>query len=128
MPLPKLAKLELKVMEALWSRGALSIREILETLPPKGRPVYASIQTTVYRLEIKKAVRRVRRIGNADIFTAVVTRDAARGRLVDELLSLFGGKPQPVMAHLAQTGKLTLEDVKEVEDLIRQLAREDKKK
>jgi predicted transcriptional regulator len=124
---PKLAKLELKVMEALWSRGALSIREILETFPRKGRPIYSTIQTTVYRLEIKKAVRRLRKIGNAHIFTAVLTREAARGRLIDELLSLFGGRPQPVMAHLAQTGRLTLQDVQETEELIRSLTDKESK-
>src|SRR5215831_398753 len=121
MALPKLTKLELQIMEALWSRGALSIREIQEAFPEKNRPAYSTVQTTVYRLEGKKALKRVKKISNAHIFEAVVSRDAARGRLVDELLSLFGGRTQPVMAHLVESGKLTLKDVKETEDLLRRL-------
>src|SRR5256714_15498861 len=104
---PKLTKLELQIMEALWTRAHASIREIQEAFPEKNRPAYTTIQTTVYRLEIKKAVKRVKRIGNADIFAAAVSRDAARGRLIDDLLGLLGGRTQPVMAHLIETGKLT---------------------
>jgi predicted transcriptional regulator len=100
MALPKLTKLELQIMEALWSKGALSIREVQEAFPEKDRPAYTTIQTTVYRLEDKEAVRRVKKISNAHIFEAVVSRDVARGRLIDDLLSLFGGRTQPVMAHL----------------------------
>lgn len=122
MALPKLTRLELQVMEALWSRGSLCIREILETFPKKGQPIYSTVQTTVYRLESKKAVRRVRKISNAHIFEAVISRDAARGRLIDELLSLFGGRALPVMTHLAESGKLTLSDVEETEELLRKLA------
>ena len=125
MALPKLTKLELQIMDALWTRGALSIREIQEAFPAKGRPAYSTVQTTVYRLEGKKALRRARKISNAHIFEAVVGRDAARGKLIDDLLSLFGGRTQPVMAHLVESGKLTLKDVKETEDLIRRLAKED---
>jgi predicted transcriptional regulator len=125
MALPKLTKLELQIMEALWSRGSLSIREIQETFPEKGRPAYSTVQTTVYRLEGKKALRRSRKISNAHIFEAVVSRDAARGKLIDDLLSLFGGRAQPVMAHLAESGKLTLDDVQETEELLRKLARKD---
>ena len=125
MALPKLTRLELRIMEALWSRGALCIRDILETFPKKGRPIYSTIQTTVYRLEGKKAVRRVRKIGNAHIFEAVIGRDAARGRLIDDLLALFGGRAQPVMAHLAESGQLTLDDVRQTEKLLRSLARKD---
>src|SRR5215470_10711316 len=123
MPLPKLTKLELQIMEALWSRGALSIREIQEAFSERGRPAYSTVQTTVYRLESKKAVKRVKKISNAHIFEAAVSRDAARGRLIDDLLSLFGGRTQPVMAHLVETGKLTLDDVKETEKLIRDYTR-----
>ena len=108
---PKLTKLELQIMEALWSRGALSIREIQEAFPEKNRPAYSTVQTTVYRLEGKRALRRVKKISNAHIFEAVVSRDAARGKLIDDLLSLFGGRTQPVMAHLVESGKLTLDDV-----------------
>lgn len=125
MALPKLTRLELKIMEALWSRGALSIREIQEAFPRKDRPAYSTVQTTVYRLEGKKALRRVKKIGNAHIFEAVVSRDAARGKLIDDLLSLFGGRTQPVMAHLVESGKLTLDDVQETEELLRRLARKE---
>ena len=125
MALPKLTKLELQIMEALWSRGALSIREIQEAFPESHRPAYSTVQTTVYRLEGKKALRRARKISNAHIFEACVSRNAARGKLIDDLLSLFGGRAQPVMAHLVASGKLTLEDVQETEELIRKLARKD---
>jgi BlaI family transcriptional regulator, penicillinase repressor len=126
MPLPKLSKLEMQIMDALWSRGAISIREIQEAFPERGRPAYTTIQTTVYRLEGKKALRRVKKIGNADIFEAAVTRDAAQGRLIDELLALFGGRTQPVMSHLVESGKLTLDDVRDAEKALRKLARKDK--
>jgi predicted transcriptional regulator len=125
MPLPKLTRLELQIMESLWNRGALSIREIQEAFPDKNRPAYSTIQTTVYRLEGKKALRRARKISNAHIFEASISRNAARGRLIDDLLSLFGGRTQPVMAHLVESGKLTLEDVQQTEELIRKLARKD---
>jgi BlaI family penicillinase repressor len=128
MALPKLTKLELQIMEALWSRGALSIREIQEAFPEKDRPAYSTVQTTVYRLEAKKALRRFKKISNAHIFEAIVGRDAARGKLIDDLLSLFGGRTQPVMAHLVESGKLTLADVQETEELLRKLARKEKSK
>jgi predicted transcriptional regulator len=123
MILPKLSKLELQIMEALWERGAASIREIQEAFPQRGRPAYTTIQTTVYRLEGKKALRRVKKIGNAHIFEAVVSRQVAQRRLIDELLSLFGGRTQPVMAHLIESGKLTMDDVKEAAQAIRKLAK-----
>lgn len=122
MALPKLSKLELRIMDALWTRGALSIREIQEAFPERGRPAYTTIQTTVYRLEGKQAVRRMKKIGNAHIFEAVVSRSSAQRRLIDELLGLFGGRTQPVMAHLIESGKLTLEDVQEAEKALRKLA------
>ena len=128
MTLPKLTKLELQIMEALWTRGEASIREIQEDFPEKKRPAYTTIQTTVYRLEAKKAVRRVKKVGNFHIFEAAVSRNAAQRRLIDDLLALFGGRTQPVMAHLIESGKLTLEDVKEAEGLLRQLDRKDKSK
>ncbi len=128
MTLPKLTKLELQIMEALWTRGEASIREIQENFPEKKRPAYTTIQTTVYRLEAKKAVRRVKKVGNFHIFEAAVSRNAAQRRLIDDLLALFGGRTQPVMAHLIESGKLTLEDVKEAESLLRQLERKDKSK
>lgn len=128
MTLPKLTKLELQIMERLWTRGEASIREIQENFPEKKRPAYTTIQTTVYRLEAKKAVRRVKKVGNFHIFEAAVSRNAAQRRLIDDLLTLFGGRTQPVMAHLIESGKLTLEDVKEAESLLRQLERKDKSK
>ena len=123
MARPNLTRLELQIMEALWMRGKASIREIQESfLEP--RPAYTTVQTTVYRLEGKKAVRRVRKIGNAHIFEAMVPRDVARHRLLDEILNFFGGRAQPMMAELAEAGKLTLEDVRELEKTIKKLERE----
>jgi BlaI family penicillinase repressor len=122
---PKLTKLELQIMEALWTQGQASIRDIQETFPEKHRPAYTTVQTTVYRLEAKKAVRRVKKVGNFHIFEAAVSRTAAQRRLVDDLLALFGGRTQPVMAHLIESGKLTLEDIKEAEKILRRLARKD---
>jgi predicted transcriptional regulator len=122
----KFTKLELRIMQALWDRGAIPIREIQEAFPEQDRPSYTTVQTTVYRLEGKKAVRRVRKISNAHIFEAVVSRDAAQRRFIDELLGFFGGRTQPIMAHLVESGKLTLEDVKEAQNALRKLAKEDK--
>jgi predicted transcriptional regulator len=125
---PKLTPLELQIMEALWSQGRLSIREIQQAFPESGCPAYTTIQTTVYRLEEKGAVRRAKKISNAHIFEAVLSREEGRGRMIDDLLKLFGGRTQPVMAHLVETGKLTLDDVREAEKLIRELSRKDAKK
>jgi|SRR5579871_790082 len=122
---PRLSKLELQIMEALWHRGRASIREIQEIFPEKKRPAYTTIQTTVYRLEAKKAVRRVRKVGNFHVFEAAVSRDAAHRKLIDDLLALFGGSTQPVMAHLIESGKLTLDEVKEAEKALRKLERKD---
>ncbi len=123
---PKLTKLELQIMESLWSRGSASIREIQEAFPERKRPAYTTIQTTVYRLEAKKAVRRVRKVGNFHIFEAAVSRNAAQRKLIDDLLALFGGRTQPVMAHLIESGKLTLKDVKDAEKVLRKLERKEK--
>src|SRR5215470_7244481 len=125
MAQPRLAKLELKIMETLWARGQASIREIQEAFPEKDRPAYTTVQTTVYRLEAKTAVRRVKKVGNFHIFEAAVSRSAAQRRLVDDLLGLFGGRTQPVMAHLIESGKLTLADVREAEKILRKLQRKD---
>jgi len=119
----KFTKLELQIMQALWDNGKISIREIQETFPEPDRPAYTTIQTTVYRLETKKAVRRVKKISNAHIFEAVVSRNAAQGRLIDELLGLFGGRTQPVMAHLIESGRLTMDDVKEAEQTLKRLSK-----
>ena len=123
---PKLTKLELQIMESLWMRGSASIRDIQEAFPEKERPAYTTIQTTVYRLEGKKAVRRVKKVGNFHIFEATVSRNAAQRRLIDDLLALFGGHTHPVMAHLIESGKLTLKDVKDAEQTLRDLERKDK--
>jgi len=123
MPQPKLTKLELQILEALWAHGKASIREIQEAFP-EPRPAYTTIQTTVYRLEGKKAVRRVRKISNAHIFEPTVARDVARHRMLDEILSFFGGRAQPMMAQLAEAGKLTRDDVRELEKLIEQRDRQ----
>ena len=121
MPLPRLTRLELQIMEALWTAGASSVREIQEAFPARDRPAYTTVQTMVYRLEAKGAVRRLKKIGNAHVFEAVVSRNAAQRRLIDELLDLFGGRSQPVVAHLIESGNLTMADVKEAELMLKKL-------
>jgi predicted transcriptional regulator len=118
---PRLSRLELQIMDALWTHGACSVREIHDAFPKTGRPAFTTIQTTVYRLEAKKAVRLVKRISNANIFEAAVSRQAAQSRLIDDLLDLFGGRARPVLARLVESGRLTLEDIKEAEDTLRKL-------
>jgi BlaI family transcriptional regulator, penicillinase repressor len=127
MPQPKLSKLELQILEALWVNRRASIREIQESFP-EPRPAYTTIQTTVYRLEGKNVVRRVRKISNAHIFEPIVARDVTRHRLLDEILSFFGGRAQPMMAQLAEAGKLTLDDVRELEKMLKKLKLEQKRK
>jgi BlaI family penicillinase repressor len=119
---PKLSKLEFQIMETLWTKGESSIRDLQESFPEKRRPAYTTVQTTVYRMEAKEIVRRVRKVGNFHIFAASITRDAAQRRLIDDLLDLFGGRSQPVMAHLIESGKLSLEDVKDAEKALRKLS------
>ena len=121
MRVPGFSKLELQIMEVFWQRGRISIREVQEALPLPP-PAYTSVQTTIYRLEAKDAVRRVRKIGNAHIFEAAVNRSAAHRRLLDYVLGLFGGRIQPVMAHWAESGNITERDVKDAERLLRELA------
>src|SRR5215467_11252866 len=128
MTLPKLTKLELQIMEIFWKRGACSVREIQEAFPEKKRPAYTTVQTTVYRLESKKALRLVKTIGKAKVFDAAITRDQAQTRLIDDLLSLFGGDIKPVMARLVDTGKLTMDDIKDVEQMLREHRGKDKSK
>jgi BlaI family penicillinase repressor len=125
MAVPKLTKLEMQIMEALWSSGPGSVREIQESFPARDRPAYTTVQTLVYRLEAKNAVRRVKKIGNAHIFEAAISRSSAQHRLIDELLSFFDGKSQPVMARLIETGQLTLDEVKEAEQLLKELEKKD---
>jgi len=124
---PKLSKLELQIMEVLWSSGPSAIRQIQESFGAKNRPAYTTVQTMVYRLEIKKVLRRVRKIGNAHIFEAVISREAAKARLVDEFLALFGGRMQPVMAQLIDAGNLTPKDISDAEKQLRDLAARKKK-
>ena len=111
----KLTRFELDVMSALWNLGTASVREIQEQLPSQKRPAYTTVQTIVYRLEEKGAVRRLKKIGNAHVFEPVITRKAAHHRLINELLDLFGGSARPLMAHLVEIGKLTMDDIKELE-------------
>jgi predicted transcriptional regulator len=126
MSSPKLSKLEMKVMAALWASGPCSVREIHEAFPKKGRPAYTTVQTMVYRLEEKGALRRAKKIGNANIFEATVSREAAHQRWLDDVLALFGGRSQPLMSHLIETGKLTMDDIKAAEKLLREHSREEK--
>jgi BlaI family transcriptional regulator, penicillinase repressor len=125
---PKLSKLEFQIMEALWAKSETSLREIQDSYPAKQRPAYTTIQTTVYRMEAKGIVRRVRKVGNFHLFAAVITRDAAQSRLIDDLLALFGGRSQPVMARLIESRKLSLADVKEAEKALRQLSSKEKQR
>jgi BlaI family penicillinase repressor len=125
MAAPKLSKLEFQIMETLWTRGESSIREIQDAFPEKRKPAYTTIQTTVYRLEAKDVVQRVKKVGNFHIFAAAVSRDAAQRRLIDDLLALFGGRTQPVMAHLVESGKLSMEDVKQAEKALRKLSKKE---
>lgn len=124
MPQPTLSKLEFKIMETLWARNECSIRDIQESFPAKKRPAYTTIQTTVYRMEVKGVVHRLKKVGNFHVFTPAVSRESAQRRLMDDLLSLFGGRAQPVMTHLIESGKLSLEDVKDAERLLRNLNKE----
>ena len=125
MIVPKLTKLELQCLEAFWRKGACSVREVQETFPEAGRPAYTTVQTVVYRLERKKALRCVKRISNANIFEAAISREAAQRRLIDELLALFGGRGKLVMAHLVEAGEITMADVKEAETALRKGARKE---
>lgn len=127
MTFPKLTKLELQIMEALWTKGPCSVREIQEFFPARKRPAYTTVQTTVYRMEAKKALRRFKKIGTALIFEAAISREQAERRLIDELLSLFGGRSRPIMAHLVESGTLTLEDIREAEKALLEAPKEDAK-
>jgi BlaI family penicillinase repressor len=123
----KLTKFELQIMEALWTHGPSAVREVQERFPEASRPAYTTVQTMIYRLEAKKAVRRTRKIGNAHIFEATMSRASAQRRLIDDFLGLFGGRAQPVMAHLIETGRLTLDDVREAERLLLELETKEKR-
>jgi BlaI family transcriptional regulator, penicillinase repressor len=123
---PKLTRLELRIMETLWSKGPSSIRELQEAFPDPGRPAYTTVQTVVYRLEFKKAVRRASKVSNAHVFEAVVSRNSAQHRMIDDLVALFGGKPLPIMSHLIESGRLTPEEVREAQRALRNVAKKDK--
>lgn len=123
----RLTPLEFQIMTTLWERGKASIREIQDAFPAEDRPAYTTVQTTVYRMEDKNIVRRVRKVGNFHIFEPIISRNAAQGRLIDDLLALFGGRTQPVMAHLVESGRLTLDDVKEAEKALRKLSKKEAK-
>lgn len=127
MPVPKLTKLEFQIMEALWVKGAASIREIQEAFPIEGRPRYSTVQTTIYRMEGKETVHRVRRVSNFDIFAASVSREGAQRRLIDELLDLIGGSCQPIMSRLIDAGKLSLEDIKEAERALQTASKKERR-
>jgi predicted transcriptional regulator len=125
MTTPKLSRLELKVMESLWQLGSASVREILESFPEEDRPAYTTVQTILYRLEGKEAVRRTRKIGNAHIFEPVSTRKAVHRRVIDDLLSVFGGRAQPLVSHLIESGQLTLDDIDAARETLRELAKKE---
>jgi predicted transcriptional regulator len=125
MASPKLTKFELQIMEALWAHGPSSVREVLQSFPEPDRPAFTTVQTMIYRLETKKAVRRTKKIGNALIFEAIISRDVAQRRLVDDLLTLFGGRIRPLMSHLIEAGQLTLEDVEEARKMLRKSTRKE---
>lgn len=120
---PKLSRFDLRIMEALWKNGPLPIREIQQSFPAKGRPAYTTVQTMVYRLEAKGVVERVKKISNAHIFGALISRESAQRRLVDDFLTLFGGGAQPLMTRLVETGKLSLGDIQDAEKLLKRLAK-----
>jgi len=122
---PKLGKLEIRVMEAFWTKGPCSVREAQETFPEHNRPAYTTVQTTVYRLERKKALRCVKRIGNANVFEAAISRDDAQRSFIDELRSLFKGRAKLIMAHLVESGELSLDDITEAENMLRTKSRKE---
>ena len=126
MALPKLTKLELRIMQTLWSKGPCSIRELLEAFPKEERLAYTTVQTVVNRLEEKRAIRRIEKIGNAHIFQAVVSRESAAHRMIDELVAWFGGQPLPIVTHLIESGRLTPNEVKEARKALRNLSKKDK--
>jgi predicted transcriptional regulator len=126
MPLPKLTRLELQIMETLWSKGPSSIRELLEAFPDKERLAYTTVQTVVYRLEAKKAIRRTNKFGNAHVFEAAVSRDSAQHRMIDDLVALFGGRRLPIVTHLIESGKLTPEELREARAALRKAAKQEK--
>jgi predicted transcriptional regulator len=123
VPQPKLSRAELKIMKALWEHGPSSVREVQETFPEKRRPAYTTVQTMMYRLEAKNAVKRVKKVGGAHVFEALVSRNAAEHKVIDDLLELFGGSAQPLMSRLIEAGKLTRADIEEAQAILRKTRR-----
>ena len=121
---PKLSRLELRIMETLWSRGFLSIGDLVDAFPEKERLAYTTVQTVVYRLEAKKAIRRTTKVNNAHIFEAVISRSSAQHRMIDDLVALFGGKRLPIVTHLIESGKLTPEEVREARKALEQAGKQ----
>jgi predicted transcriptional regulator len=128
MSLPKLTRLELQIMETFWNKGSCSIRELVEAFPSSDRPAYTTVQTVVYRLEEKEAVRRTSKFGNAHVFEAVVSRDSARHRMIDDLVALFGGRRLPIVTHLIESGKLRPEELREARAALRKATKQEKLK
>jgi BlaI family penicillinase repressor len=126
MPLPKLSRLELRIMDTLWTRGPSSVRELLEAFPEPERLAYTTVQTVVYRLEAKKAIRRIAKVGNAHVFEPMVSRSSAQHRLIDDLVALFGGKRLPIVTHLIESGRLTPEEVREARRALRNLSKKER--
>ncbi|MDX6463854.1 MAG: BlaI family transcriptional regulator, penicillinase repressor [Acidobacteriaceae bacterium] len=126
MPLPKLTRLELQIMGTLWSKGPCSIRELLEAFPKDERLAYTTVQTVVYRLEAKRAIQRTSKFGNAHVFEAVVSRDSAQHRMIDDLVALFGGRRSPIVTHLIESGKLTPEELREARAALRKATKREK--
>jgi BlaI family transcriptional regulator, penicillinase repressor len=124
MASPKLSRLELQIMEKLWSKGPCSIREMQEAFPEKRRPAYTTVQTVVYRLEWKKAVRRAKKVSNAHVFEPLISRDAVQHRMIDDLVGLFGGRALPIVTHLIDSGKLTKDEVREARKVLRDATKE----
>lgn len=117
----RLTRFEMQIMDTVWTRGEASIREMQEAFPPKKRPGYTTVQKMVYRMEEKKVLRRVRRVGNFHVFAPMVAREAVERTLIDDLLAVFGGNSRPVIAHLIGARKLTLEDVEFAEATLKQI-------
>jgi BlaI family transcriptional regulator, penicillinase repressor len=128
MPTARLTRLEMQIMDVFWTRGACAVREVQQAFDGPKKPAYTTVQTVVYRLESKKALRIVKRISNANVFEAAISRDQAHGRLIDELLAMFGGAATPVMAHLVKTGKLTAADIEEAEQALRSHSKQERKR
>ena len=128
MRLATLSRLELRIMQMLWSKGPCSIRELLESFPEPERLAYTTVQTVVNRLEGKRAIRRVDKVSNAHVFEAVISQASAQSRMIDELVAWFGGKPLPIMTHLIESGRLTEQEIREARNALRSKSLKEKGK